>query len=486
MKRYLALGGGILVLAFAGWSLAWWLGRGEIERMVDESMAQLHEQGWLIETERREVTGFPFSYGVRFRGVSISDAESGLVLHLPSATASAAGTRRTLIQLPDSFRVELPVPALARAADPDFGDMVSLDGEADGLVLVLMQDETAELTADRLVLRWQDDMAEHRIVHSLAGVEATSLVDAPGTRYRLHAREAIIEADLPAEEGRTEARANLNNVNLQATATLRSGTALAEMLYAGAEGQAEGTLAIGAAELEITTEGPSPGTLEWEAEALNAGARLTSGRIELDFETRGNDWMLTSPDPEIPLQGQLSMELARASYAMPMAPSDDPEPMALSLILDSGMAGERIWETLDPNGVLPRAPASLRMGLSGMARVTTRIDQLLPGAEPPFEISTLNIDEVAIDALGAKLKAAGELEIIQPFGRPLGEIRIGMMGLSALVEALGEAELISADMLVTARAIMQVYLRKASGEDAWTAVIDFTSGGTEVNGLQVR
>lgn len=486
MKRYLALGGGILVLAFAGWSLAWWLGRGEIERMVDESIAQLHEQGWRIETERREVTGFPFSYGVRLRGVTISDAESGLVLHLPSATARAAGTRRTLIQLPESFRVEIPVPALARAADPEFGDTIALDGEADNLVLVLMPDETAELTADQLVLRWQNDRAEHRVVHSFAGFEATSLVDTPGMRYRLHARQATIEADFPSEEGRTEALASLDNVNLQATAILPSGTALAEMLYAGAEGQAEGALTIGAADLEITTEGSSPGTLEWEAEALNAGARLTSGRIELDFETRGNDWTLTSPDPEMPLQGQLSMELARAGYAMPMAPSEDPEPMALSLILDSGMAGERIWDALDPKGVLPRAPASLRMGLSGTARVTTRIDQLLPGAEPPFEISTLNIDEVAIDALGARLKAAGEIEIIQPFGRPLGEIRIGMMGLSAVVEALGEAELISADMLVTARAIMQVYLREATGHDAWTAVIDFTSGGTEVNGLPVR
>lgn len=494
MKRYLALGAGILVLAFAGWSLAWWLGRGEVERMIDESMTRLHAQGWLVETERREVTGFPFSYGVRFRNLTISDTESGLVVHFPSATASAAGSRRTLVQLPERFRLEFPVPALARAADPDIGDMVSLNGAADGLVLVLMQDETSELTADRLVLRWQDDVAERRVIHSLAGMEATSLVDTPGRRYRLHAREATIETDLPGADGRTKALASLNNVNLQAAANLRSGTALTELLYAGVEWvaeeqteeQAEGTLAIGAAKLEISTEGASPGKLEWQAEALSAGARVTSGRIELDFEARGNDWTLTSPDPEMPLQGKFSMELARAHYAMPMAPSADPKPMTIALILDRGMAGESIWDALDPKGVLPRAPASLRMGLSGTARVTTRIDQLLPGDEPPFEISTINLDEVAVDALGAKLNAAGELELIQPFGRPLGEVRIGMTGLSTLVDALGKAELISPDMLVTARAIMQVYLREASGDDAWTAVVDFTSGGTEVNGLKVR
>lgn len=486
MKRYLALGLGVLTLALAGWSLAWWLGRGEVERLVDESLARLHEQGWQVEAERRKVTGFPFSYGVRLDGVTISDTESGLVLSLPSATASAAGTRRTVIELPDSFRVDLPVPVLARAADPEIGEMVRLDGAADDLVLILMADETAELTADQLVLRWQDEATGRRIVHSLAAVEATSLVDAPGMRYRLHAREATIEADLPEEDGRMAALASLRNVNLQGASALRSGEALAEMLYGGAEGQVEAALTIGAAELEVTTEGISPGTLEWEAEALNAGARLTSGRVELDFEARGNEWTLTSPDPDMPLQGQLAMELARARYAMPMAPSDEPEEMALSLNLDNGMAGERIWAALDPGGVLPRAPASLRMGLSGLARVTTRIDQLLPGDEPPFEISTLNIDEVAVEALGAKLQAAGEIELIQPSGRPLGEIRIGMTGLSALVEALGEAGLISADMLVTARAIMQVYLRESSGNDAWTAVVEFTSGGAEVNGMKVR
>lgn len=485
MRRYLTLGGFILVLAFAGWSLAWWLGRGEIEQMVDAGIDRLQEQGWQITTEEREVSGFPFGYGVRLTGVTIGDSESGLVLYLP--TANATGTERVLIQFPESFRVEFPLPALARAADPALEDLISIAGEADDLVLVLMPDGTAELTADHLVLRWEDGTDGHRVVQSLVDFEATSLADAPGSRYRLHASEATIEAELPAADASTTtALASLRNIDLTGTSSLRSGAAFAEMLYAGADGQAEAMFDIGAAELEITTEGAAPGQLEWEADALNAAVRLTSGRIELDFEARGNDWVLTSPDPEMPLQGELSMELVQASYAMPMTPSEQPAPMALSLTLTNGMASERIWDMIDPKGVLPHAPASLRMGLSGTVRVTTRIDRLLPGSEPPFEIAEVNLDEVAADALGAKLRAAGELEIIQPSGRPLGEIRLGMTGLSALVEALGEAELISPDMLVTARAIMEVYLRQAAGDDAWTAVIDFTSGGTEVNGLKVR
>lgn len=490
MKRYLALGGVVLALALGGWSLAWWLGRGEIERAVDESIARLQEQGWQVTIEQREITGFPFSYGVRLADVTISDPESGFALYLPSASTGVPDTRQMVFQLSDSFRADVPVPAPLRAAAPETGNVVSLDGEAEGMLLVLLPDQTARLIADHLTLRSERDAEGRRIVQSFAGVEVSSLLDSSGNHHHLHAREAMIEAELPMDGGAATAVAKLHDVTLKGASNLRSGEALAALLYTGldtgTDRQAELTLDIGAAEIAITTEGASHGTLEWEARALDGGARLMSGRIELDFEARGNAWALTSPDPDFPLQGKISMELARASYAMPMAPSRQPAPMAFEVALDNGMAGEHIWDAIDPKGVLPRAPASLRMGLSGMARVTSRIDQLLPGAEPPFEFSVLDLDELAVHALGAKLQAAGEIEIIQPSGRPLGEIRVGMMGLSALVEALGEAELISEETLVTARAIMEVYLREASADDAWTAVIDFTSRGTEVNGLKVR
>ena len=521
MKRYLAIGAGVLVLAFAGWFLAWSMGRGEVERAIDDGVARLQEGGWQVAWDGREIGGFPFGYTVRLTGLTATDTDTGFALRLPWALAETAGTDRIVVRLPERFDADLPLPepvgmtgaagtdAEGTEADgtepegtgadgtepqatgpeataPDGAGTVPATGEADDLILVLASDGTAEVTADRVAWTLDDPDAGRRVTQSVEGLEATTVPDSPGARYRMHAALIGTEAELPAEGGGSTAVVTIRDVTVEGASTLPTTQALGEMLYAGGPGRAEGSLSTGSAEVRIEGTGDRPGLLDWRAEATRGEALLTSGRMELEGETRRNVWTLTSPDPSLPVQGQLSVDLARAHYAMPMAPSERPDAMALGLALTGAVADERIWAQLDPEGALPRAPASLTVDLSGTVRVTRRIDRLSPGAEPPFEISTIVLDEVAADALGANLQATGEVEVLQPVGVPLGEIRLGVTGLAGLIRTLGRAGVLSPDMVTTAEAIMEVYLRPAGGDDAWTAVIGFTREGAEVNGLPVR
>ncbi len=215
-------------------------------------------------------------------------------------------------------------------------------------------------------------------------------------------------------------------------------------------------------------------------------ATLTSGRMELAGETRGNTWNLTSPDPALPVQGLLSVALAKATYAMPMAPSEKPDEMAIHLALQDVTADDRVWAQVDPGGALPRDPASLLVDLTGTARVTKRIDQLRPGESPPFEISHLTFRELSASAAGATARAKGEVDILQPIGVPLGQVYVTFTGLQALVRALGRAGVLTPEMVTTAEAIMSVYLQPAEGEDAWAAKIALTQNGPLVNGKPVR
>jgi hypothetical protein len=489
MKRYLAIAAGLLVLAVAGWGIAWWTGRGGVESAIDEGVARLEAQGWEIAWEDREIGGFPFGYKIKFEGLTATDTDTGLVVTLPWAQAKAR-TDRIVVRLADSFTAELPVPGPAPAPKegeaPETTAPVTVTGESDDLRIVLVADGSAEAIADRV--SWTIDEVEpgRKITQTVEGLEAVTVPDAPGARYRVHLARLGTEAEIAEPDGTSSTlTSSIGDVTLEGTTTLETAEALGEMLYAGGPGQAQGSLSTGLAEIHVESAGETPGVMDWRAEALSGEAALTSGRIELEGEARGSSWTVASPDPALPVQGQLSIGLARAHYAMPMAPSEKPDAMALGLELHEAVADERVWAQIDPNNALPRGPASLTVELSGTARVTERIDKLSPGAEPPFEIATLVLDEVSAEALGASLNATGQIEILQPVGVPLGEIQVGVTGLAELVRVLGRAGMLAPEMQTMAEAIMDVYLRPA-GEDAWTALIEFTRDGALVNGMPVR
>lgn len=544
MKRYLAIGAAVLVLLAAGWGLFWWHGRGQVEQALDAGVERLRQQGWTVTWEDREIGGFPFGYSVRLTRLTAQETaqapgtetgtaigtgtttettpETGaggrLTLRLPWAVAETDGAGRIIIRMPESFAVDLPLPAIAPAdpgaepnaetdAETDAGPdaepapvdaadnadrpaqpaALATTGEADDLVLALSADGAVEVTADRLAWTVEQPEIGRTMTQTIEALEAGTTPESPGARYRVQAARVGAEAVVAEPDGApSTAIASLRDVVVEGSSTVGSPEALAEMIYAGAPGQAGGSLRTGEAQVRLVSAGGTPGMLDWRAEAISGKATLTSGRMDLEGETRGNTWTLTSPDPSLPIQGRLSVSLARAAYAVPMAPSARADEMAIRLTLQEATADERVWTQVDPQGALPRDPASLTIDLTGTARVTERIDRLRPGAPPPFEISDLVFREVSASALGATLNASGEVDILQPVGVPFGEVQVALTGIRALVRALGRAGVLAPEMVTTAEAIMAVYLVPAEGEDAWTTEIGFTREGTLVNGLPVR
>lgn len=492
MKRYLAIGAGALVLLAGAWGLFWWSGRGEVERAFDEAVAGLQDPGWTITWKNRSIRGFPFGYAVELTGIAAAESGGGMTVRLPWAVAETQGTDSIVVHLPDSFVAEMPAAAPASpegegAAPPPPSAPLSAIGEADALIIVLTADGTVEVSADRLAWTLDDPESGRTLVQSVEALEATSVPEAPGARYRLQAALVGAEATLADAEGTASTvTATVSDVAVEGASTVPTPEALGEMLYAGGPGQAEGSMTTGPAEMHVASTGQSPGTIDWRADGLTGRAALTSGRMELHGETRGNSWTLSSADATLPVQGTFTVPLAQATYAVPMAPSGRPDDMAIRVHLQEIGADEAAWSQLDPAGSLPREPATLLADVTGTMRVTERIDRLRPGAEPPFEVSTLMLRELSARALGASVNATGEVEILQPVGVPLGEIQVGATGLGALIGALGRAGILSPDMVTTAEAIMSVYLRPAGGTDAWTAEIAFTRAGTLVNGLPVR
>jgi hypothetical protein len=321
------------------------------------------------------------------------------------------------------------------------------------------------------------------------GLAADMVSGGAETALALKADRYGVAAAIDEDDGPSSSMtASYRDVSVTGNTTVPTPGALAEMLYAGASGQFELAVRAGPAEAHLVGGGADEhrGTLDWQAGAIDGVATLSSGRIELQGEARQNSWTLTPEAQDAPFRGQVSAETLAATYAMPMAPAGQPDDMAIKLSLAKVALDDTAWAALDPNGALPREPARLNVDLGGRARVTRRIDGLSPGDAPPFEISQLDVNEVALDALGATARATGSIEFLQPIGLPLGTIEVSMTGASALMGALGRAGLLSREAVDMADAMLTDYARPAEGKDAWTTDITFTNDGPQVNGRPIR
>jgi hypothetical protein len=502
MKRFGAIGAIVVVLLAAGWTLFWWLGRDALARAFDAEVAGLEAAGWTIDWAGREIGGFPFGYRMRLTELAAAEPESGLAVRLPHATVENDGAEGVLVRMPETFAADLPLPARP-GGDAAPRAVLQTAGEASGLVLRLAgaggAERTVDVDAESLVWRVQQPEGTEQSL-TLEALDAGSTSGGAETTFRLQAARYGIEAGMPAGEGQPSTmRASYRDFALTGRTDLRSAESLAEMLYAGAPGRLELALQAGPAEARMVGgEADRRGTLDWQGGSISAVATLSSGRLELQGETRQNVWTLTPETPGALIGGRLSAGLVQATYAMPMAPAPEPDDLAIRLALLDATLDDAAWQAIDPRAVLPREPAELVVDLSGTARVTRRIDQMTPGAPPPFEVSQLEVKEIALDALGASARASGNVEFLQPIGLPLGTIRVGMTGVAALIDALGQAGVLTPEMADTADAILTVYARPAeSGAegaaeggpedgDVWTTDIAFTNEGTLVNGLPIR
>jgi hypothetical protein len=496
MKRIVAIGAVVVVLLAAGWSLFWWLGRDALARAFDAEVARLEASGWTVDWADRRIGGFPFGYTIRLTGLEAAEPASGFAVRLPHATVENDGADGVLIRLPETFAADLPLAAPRSADAPQKPATAATTAEARALVVRLAGAGAQSAGAERRVgveaqsLTWRLQMPDspREQVLTLEGLAADMVSGGAETTLALKAARYGVEAALAEGDGRPSTMtASYRDVSLTGDTTVPTPGALAEMLYAGAPGQFELAVQAGPAEAHLVGgEDEQRGTLDWQAGAISGIATLSSGRIELQGEARQNFWTLTPDAPDAPFRGRVGAEALAATYAMPMAPAGQPDDMAIKLSLAEVTLDDTAWAAIDPNGALPRQPAKLNVDLGGRARVTRRIDGLSPGDAPPFEVSQLDINEIALDALGAAARATGSIEFLQPIGLPLGTLEVSMTGASALIGALGRAGVLTAEQVEMADAMLTVYARPAEGKDQWETDITFTNDGPQVNGQPIR
>ncbi|MEM0989359.1 MAG: DUF2125 domain-containing protein [Pseudomonadota bacterium] len=487
MRRWLIWGVLALAAGAALWTAGWFWGRSAVLARADAAAEELAALGWTLSYGTREVDGFPLGYRVRFQDLGLVEAASGALVRVPSAMA-ARDDEALVVGVAGPLRLDMPVPAAWQVADPRLPRVVTVIAEGEGIVVRVPEaapGSSQSLRADSLAvtLDLKDQAQSVRVAFEAMSASRA----AAGQALALQAGALVLDAASQVPDGpAVTIRAEAEGVEVSASALRAPEVPLSDLIYGGAAGAAT-VLAKSAA---LTVEGAivgdplgMDGRFVVEAGATDAAGSVRDGLMDLDAEIAASRWAWTAANqPEL----AVAVETAALTMAGPLARSDTPKPGQLRLGLNGVVAEDSLWLRVDPNAALPRDPAALRVAVDVTARLMGRIDQLPPGVPPPFEISNIMVEEVAVDALGASARASGDIEIVQPVVVPTGTIEVSAEGIAGLADNLTAAGFLTPDMRQTFDAILQVYARPAGDGDSWVTEIETGIEGVRVNGQPLQ
>jgi hypothetical protein len=194
------------------------------------------------------------------------------------------------------------------------------------------------------------------------------------------------------------------------------------------------------------------------------------------------------------------MEQSGFHLRTPVVKSDEPQDFNLAFNMTDFTMSDIIWAMFDPTGQLPRDPATVALDLSGKAKLlsdpldTQSLQNSAAQGAYPAEVEALRIDRLTVDAVGAKLEAAGDVTFdntdkvtLPGFPKPVGAITIDLAGANALLDKLVAMGLLPVEQVMGARMMMGVFAVPGDAPDTWKSRIEFTeAGGIFANGQRIK
>jgi len=309
-----------------------------------------------------------------------------------------------------------------------------------------------------------------------------------------------LTAEPPEEEGalRLEGRADSLALDTRMTAPVDTGLEdLAAALNAGFAVDAQ--LVFGAGE-SLTVVTDEDGVSRATSRSAGSGLELalSDEGLVTAFDSVGTAGRLEGGD--LPFPVAYEAENAAARLVLPVARDDAAQAFELSLDLSEVSVSEEIWAQIDPEGTLPRDPASLALALSGRGELRvdifdeSAVEALEAGDRSGFAPERLVVETLLLELAGATLTGTGAVDIEpgQSDGLEMpaaeGAIDLQLDGGNTLLDRLVAIGLLSQDEAATARMMAAMFTRPAEGEaDRLTSRIEIErDGSVTVNGQRMR
>lgn len=250
---------------------------------------------------------------------------------------------------------------------------------------------------------------------------------------------------------------------------------------------------------------PTSGSYSLGADGAEATVRLAQNGLVYQAAAKGIDTEISGTDIAIPIE--YSVANVAFNIETPVSKSDTPKPFKFTYSFDGATLGDDLWASFDPDSKLPRDPAQLDIDISGEAKLTGDLfdpalmasldegedssgtDDAEDSPDMPFEPTKIDINQILLNAVGAKISAKGSLA---PSGEggintPVGEINAQIEGANGLMDTLVAMGVLPQDQMQAVRMMMAMFTKPGEEPDSLLSNIEFKDGGQIfANGQQIR
>ncbi|UWR22260.1 DUF2125 domain-containing protein [Sulfitobacter sp. S190] len=251
------------------------------------------------------------------------------------------------------------------------------------------------------------------------------------------------------------------------------------------------------AEIEVLN---AQGTSKIKTETANGSLAIAVGPDGASYGLEQKDVQIGAQLAGIPFPVFLEMAKNGLNLRMPLEKREEPQNFAVGFNVTDFSMSDIIWSLFDPEAKLPRDPATIALDLTGKARLLFDLmnpedaEQLALSGATPGELRSLNIEQLKVDAVGARLEGQGALTFDDPskmiapgLPEPSGEINLALEGGNGLLDTLVGMGFVPQDMAMGARMMMGLFAVPGDAPDTLSSKIEFTDDGQILaNGQRIR
>ncbi|SEW44973.1 hypothetical protein SAMN04488515_3268 [Cognatiyoonia koreensis] len=228
--------------------------------------------------------------------------------------------------------------------------------------------------------------------------------------------------------------------------------------------------------------------------AVNAAMDADS----LAYDVGVQNVALNIQSSEFPFPIEIGLAEYGIGLAMPLSSTEEPADFGLNINFSELTINDQIWALADPGEVLPRDPATVRIDLTGQAKLFFDLmdpeqAEAMEQAEVPGELNALTLNDLLVSAGGAMITGTGDftfdntdLETFDGMPRPLGEASIQITGANALIDKLVSMGLLPQDQASMGRMFMGMFARSTGDDQLETTVEVNEEGHLIVNGQRMQ
>lgn len=247
-----------------------------------------------------------------------------------------------------------------------------------------------------------------------------------------------------------------------------------------------------------TKDGQVIGYENATAGTTTASVSLSQNGVSVDATI--NDYAFNTLIEELPFPLKGALRSLSAAMAIPMLSAPQEQGVAYALSFNDLTLNEEIWAQFDPDGKLPCDPASLKIDLSGTAKLFVDLldikamRKVIDENIKFGEINTVTINNLDISALGGSLTSRGaftfdndDTETFDGFPAPTGTATINISGLNAILDQLVDIGLLESDAAFSARMALGLFTVVGEAEDTLVSEIEISPDGQiSANGVRLK